>query len=170
MNPNTCPPSLEQLKQLLSRRCSASRLSLNCRGQGQPSGLPSGQGSECIPQPQVGSPACPFDLRCVELFSDWWEDSDNVLITPPLMDSFTGNDWVDGVHHGGQCHGGNIFVHYYVSSFSITFFPCSGWVSMWLIFQSDNWKRIKVVFPIQQEMSRGVLQVLFKKTFGLKLD
>lgn len=107
--PNTWPPGWEQL---VSRRCSASRLSLNRRGQGQLCGLSTGQRLESIPPPQVGSPESLFDLRCVELFSEW-KDGDNVLITSPLIDSFSGNDWAE-VHHREERHWEKILQSYNV--------------------------------------------------------
>lgn len=138
-------PSLNGIQQqLVGRCCSASQLSLNCRGQGQPSGLPRGQRSECIPPPLAPSPVCPFDLRCVELFLDWWEDGGNVLITPPVMDSFTGNDWVQEVHYGAEW-GKNIFRMSWFSKVTVGYYSV-------LIRQLKEEKIIKLVFSINQIM------------------
>lgn len=74
------------------------------------------------------------------------------------MDSFTGSDWVDGVHHGGECHWENIFGHIIMLAQLVVFFPMLWLGTMGLMFQSV-WKKIKYVFPIHQEMLGAVVQV-----------
>lgn len=90
------------------------------------------------------------------------------------MDSLVGMIEFQGFIMEASATGENILGHIIMSAHLGLFFPMLQLGTMVLMFLSDDWKKIKLWFPIYQQMLASSVHVLetaiFRTISGLKLN